>query len=131
MRFFRMYGITFIIFLIIDGIWLLFIAKNLYKNHLAHLMAPTPKLGYAALFYLIYIVGLVFFVIAPALDKQSLSYAMLAGALFNLVAYATYDLTNMATLYQWPLNITLIDIAWGTFLGFAVSTLSYYINRLF
>lgn len=129
MRFLKIYGITFIVFLIIDMLWLGVFAKDLYQKHIGFLLAPNPRWGFAIMFYIIYIVGLVFFVLSPALEKQSIAYAMAAGALFNFVAYATYDLTNIATLYSWPLTITVIDLIWGTFLGFSVSSISFMICR--
>ncbi len=90
-------------------------------------MSPSPNWIAAIAFYLLYIAGLVFFVIAPALDKRSLDYAIFAGMFFGLVTYATYDLTNYATLKDWPVIITVIDLAWGSFLGATVSFLTYQI----
>ena len=85
----------------------------------------------AFIFYFIYIFGLVYFAINPALAKGEFTHALLVGALFGFMTYATYDLTNLATLEGWPLKITLIDMAWGTFLGASVSSLTYYIVGLF
>ena len=83
----------------------------------------------AIIFYLLFIVGLVLFVIAPALEKHSWRHALLFGALFGLVTYATYDLTNLATLKDWPVLVTLVDLTWGAALAASVSTVTYFIAR--
>lgn len=121
------YFIAFFIFLIIDAIWLALIAKNLYARNLGYLMKDSPNLIAAFIFYMIFVAALLVFVINPALNKKSISSAILMGALFGFVTYATYDLTNLATIKDWPLNITIIDLIWGSFLSSSVSTLSYII----
>jgi len=125
----KQYFIALTTFLIIDGIWLLLIAKNFYAKHLGFLMSKTPNLTAALIFYLIYILGMVVLVISPALQKHSLSQAIFMGALFGLCGYATYDLTNLATIQNWPLLITVIDLIWGTFVSGAVAGISYWILR--
>lgn len=123
---------TFIVFFLVDILWLGFLSKKLYKDYLGHLMSPDVNWAAALIFYFMFILGLVFFVINPAIEKGSLSYAILAGGFFGLVSYGTYDLTNLATLKDWPLNITIIDLIWGTFLNSATSGITYLIvNRLF
>lgn len=114
-------------FLAIDAVWLVKISPKLYKDNIGHLMADKPNLGAAGLFYAIFIVGLLAFVIVPALNKQSLAHAAGFGALFGLVAYATFDLTSQAVFKDWPTKITLIDLAWGAFLCATVSSLAYLI----
>ncbi|MEA4811298.1 MAG: DUF2177 family protein [Anaerolineaceae bacterium] len=109
-------------FLAIDAFWLGFVASKLYKSKLGYLMADKPNLVAAGIFYVLFIIGLLYFVINPALVQKDLLKAVLSGALFGLITYATYDLTNLATVKDWPLLITVIDMAWGTFLG-AVTTL--------
>ena len=79
----------------------------------------------AIIFYVIFIGGLVLFVILPAVQSASLSHALLFGAFFGFITYATYDLTNLATLKDWPLTVTLVDLAWGTSLGALVSSITY------
>jgi len=123
--FIKLFLIAFILFLLIDMVWLGLIAKPLYQQYLGGLLKANVNWIAAIIFYIIFIVGLVLFVIYPAMDKKSLSTAMLYGALFGFITYATYDLTNLATMNHWPLEITLIDLAWGTFLGFSTSTLTY------
>ncbi len=130
LTFLKLYGITFIIFFAIDLFWLGVIAKNIYKQQLGELMSPTVNWVAAIIFYLLFIGGLVFFVVMPAVESGSVTKALLHGALFGLITYATYDLTNLATLKGWPIQITLIDLAWGTFLGLSTSTLAYWVNSL-
>lgn len=115
MQFAKHYLITLVVFTLIDLVWLLVISKRLYQEKIGHLMADTVNLPAAAIFYLLYILALVFFVINPAVDKKSVLYALGAGAFFGLVAYGTYDLTNLATLKGWPASLTVIDLIWGSF----------------
>lgn len=123
------YAIALLVFLVIDMFWLLFVAKNLYAKHLGYLMAEQANLVAAFVFYALFVVGLLFFVIHPALAKESLQHAVLAGMFFGLITYATYDLTNLATVKDWPLTITVIDLIWGTSLSGATSALSYWAIR--
>lgn len=129
MTFIKLFSIAFVVFLVVDLIWLGIIAKNLYQNAIGHLMSDGPNWTAAIIFYVLYIIFLVIFAISPAVSQGSLSYAMLYGALFGFITYATYDLTNLATLKDWPLYLTFIDIGWGTILGFSVSTLTYILNQ--
>ncbi|MBU1033689.1 DUF2177 family protein [Patescibacteria group bacterium] len=121
----KQFLLAFITFLAIDGLWLTLIAKNFYAKHLGFLMAKTPNLTAALIFYVIYVFTMVVLIITPALQKGSLTTAILTGALFGLCAYATYDLTNLATIKDWPLLVTIVDIIWGTVLSGAVAGISY------
>lgn len=112
----RAYGVTFVVFMGIDAIWLTQMASRLYQPTIGHLLAPEPDLLAALVFYLLYILGMVVFTVRPAQHDTSLKAAAGRGALFGLVAYATYDLTNQATLINWPWFVTFIDLIWGTFL---------------
>ena len=94
-------------------------------------MAKNPNLAAAFIFYLIFIAGLVFFVISPALDKKMWTHALLVGAFFGLVTYATYDLTNLATIKDWPLVVTIADLIWGMVLSAAVSVITYFLAKYF
>lgn len=114
---------------ILDYIWLGFIAKKLYYAEMGKLLLDKPNMGAALAFYLIYVVGVLVFVVNPALAKESWQYALGVGALFGLVAYATYDLTNLATMKDFPLKIVIIDLAWGMFITAAVSVGSFFIIR--
>mgnify|MGYP001605736778 FL=1 len=129
MTFLKLFIIAFIVFFAIDIVWLGVIARNLYRDAIGHLMSARPNWTAAIIFYVLYIIFLVIFVILPAINQGSLSHAMLYGALFGFITYATYDLTNLATLKDWPLYLTFIDIGWGTLLGFSVSTLTYIIHQ--
>ena len=126
MNYVKMYLIALIVFVVIDGIWLLFISKDLYQKEIGHLLSSNPKLLAAVLFYLLFLGGLVYFVINPGIDKESIKTIIISGALFGLMTYATYDLTNLATLKEWPLKITIIDLIWGSSLSCIVSVATYY-----
>lgn len=125
--FIKLYLIALPVFLVIDMIWLGLVAKNFYSKHLGFLMRPDVNWLAAIIFYLIFIVGLVWFVVTPALDKGSWLNALLFGALFGLITYATYDLTNLATLRNWPLIVTIVDLIWGMALSASVSVITYFI----
>lgn len=121
--------VTFLIFLGIDGVWLGFIARNFYSKTIGHLLADKANLLAALVFYIIYVVGIIIFAINPALKEKSPTLAIQLGAFLGFIAYATYDLTNLATLKNWPIHVTIIDILWGTFLTGTVSFLSYLILK--
>lgn len=125
--FIKLYIIALPVFFIIDMFWLGFIAKNFYKNQIGFLMTPNINWVVAILFYLLFIVGLVIFVITPSIEKSSWVYTLIFGALFGLITYATYDLTNLATLKDWPLLVTIVDLAWGATLGALVSVITYFV----
>jgi uncharacterized membrane protein len=124
--FVKLYLIALPIFLVIDTVWLTLVAKNFYAKHIGYLMAKNPNLIAAIIFYLIFIAGLIVFVITPALDKKMWTDALLMGAFFGLVTYATYDLTNLATLKDWRFIVTVIDIIWGMTLSASVSVITYF-----
>ena len=105
---------TFIVLLVIDMLWLGVVAKNMYQEAMGDLMSPQPRLAFAAVFYLLYPIGLLIFAILPGIDAQSVTRAAVLGALFGLFCYSTYDLTNLAVVRNWPLALSFIDIAWGT-----------------
>lgn len=125
MNYVKSYVTTFTVFMVIDMIWIGIIARKLYRNQIGFLLKGDVNWVAAIGFYMLYIVGLLFFVLEPALVRGSASYALLAGMFFGLVTYATYDLTNLATLKGWPVPITFIDMAWGTSLGGLTSFVSY------
>jgi len=124
-----LYLIALVVFFVIDMIWLGVVAKGFYRRHLGSLMSPKVNWISAVLFYLLFIVGLLVFVIRPALMAGVLLNALFYGALLGLISYATYDLTNLATLKDWPLIVTVIDLIWGTVLGGVVSYVSALIGR--
>jgi uncharacterized membrane protein len=115
---------TLIVMAAIDGVWLGLVARGFYRRHLGFLMADAPNWPAAAVFYLLYAVGVTVFAVLPAVDAAAPLEAAWRGALFGLVAYATYDLTNMATLRGWPTIVTVVDLAWGVALTASVATLA-------
>lgn len=127
MKFLTHYLITLVVFFAIDIVWLSLIAKNLYSKYLGYIMTSNVNWIAALLFYLLFIVGLLVFVIEPALLTPNMTQLIFRAALFGLITYATYDLTNLATLKDWPINITVIDLIWGTSLSTLVSVISVWI----
>ena len=123
-----LYGLSTLIFFAIDMVWLGFFAKGFYKKHLGFIMSGQINWAAAVIFYLLYIGGILFFSTLPALRDQSWQTAVLNGALLGGLCYATYDLTNMATISQWPLIVVIVDIAWGIVLTGGVSVLTYLIG---
>ncbi len=114
-------------FIAVDAVWLTKISPKLYKENIGHLMADKPNLLSAGLFYVIFLIGLLAFVVVPALNKGSWQYALGFGALFGLVTYATFDLTSQAVFKDWPVKITIIDLIWGTILCASVSIITYFV----
>lgn len=125
----KIYLLAFVIFFIIDLFWLGLIAKNLYKEQLGYILAPSIRWGAALLFYLLYLGGLLFFAVLPAFKEQSSLVALMHGAFFGFICYATYDLTNLATLPGWPIKIVIYDLMWGTFISSTTSFLTFWIGR--
>lgn len=121
----QLYLVTLGAFLVIDLIWLGLVAKKFYREQLGFIMAPSVSWPAAIIFYLLYIAGLIFFVTYPAILRESWFYALFSGAFFGLICYATYDLTNLATLKDWPLKVTLIDLIWGSFLSGALALIGF------
>jgi len=125
----KLYALTVPVFFIIDLIWLGVVAKGFYQKNLKFILSPNVNWTAAIIFYLMYIAGILIFAVVPGVAKDSLRHAALWGALFGFFTYATYDLTNLALLKDWPLNIVIIDILWGMVLCTIVATLSFYIAK--
>ncbi len=123
-----LYLLTIPVFFLVDMLWLGVVAKNFYQSQLAALLGPVQWPA-AIVFYLLYIVGIIIFAVAPALAQGSLQRAIVLGALFGFFCYATYDLTNLATLKDWPLKVVVVDILWGAVLTATVAAGSYQIGR--
>jgi uncharacterized membrane protein len=121
-----LYLITTIAFFAFDFVWLSTATKRIYQPYLGDLLLEKPNLPVAAVFYLFYIVGLIALAIIPGLREASVVGAIWRGALFGAIAYATYDLTNLATLNGWAWQISVIDIVWGTVLNTVVATVGFY-----
>lgn len=135
MTFLKLYFLSFVIFFIIDLFWLGVIAKDLYHDQIGFLMADQIKWIPAILFYLLYLAGLTFFVVYPLTLSGNWMLALLYGGFFGLICYSTYDLTNYATLKDWPLKIVVIDLVWGTFISaitcFISCTIASYFRHFF
>jgi uncharacterized membrane protein len=125
--FLKLFAIALPVFFAIDMLWLGFIAKDFYAKQIGGLMKPDINWTAAIIFYLIFIAGIVVFVITPAVQKNSWTNAVLMGALFGFVCYATYDLTNLAVAKDWPVLVTIIDLIWGAVLAASVSVITYLI----
>jgi uncharacterized membrane protein len=121
----KLYFVTLAAFLAIDAVWLALVARTFYRRYLDWLMAANPNWIAALAFYLLFVVGVLVFVVVPGVEDGSLRTTLLKGALFGLIAYGTYDLTNQATVKNWPLTITAVDMVWGTALSVAVSYIGF------
>lgn len=128
----KLYLITFLAFLGIDSLWLGTMIPTFYRSQIGFIMADEPNFVAAALFYLIFIFGMVYFVVEPCMrEGKSLPKTALRGAIFGLVTYATYDLTNHATLANWPVLMTVVDMTWGVILSTLVAMVSVWAGRKF
>lgn len=129
MRFFKLYILALGLFCLLDLFWLGFVAKDVYKEYIGILMAKQIKWVPSILAYAIYIAGLVFFALVPALDEENPCSALLYGAFFGFVCYATYNFTNLAILELWNRRIVAYDLFWGTFASGITSLLTFLIAR--
>jgi uncharacterized membrane protein len=123
------YVIALAVFFAVDMVWLGLVAKGFYRRYLGTMLSPKVNWPAAILFYLLFIAGLVVFVIKPVLLKGGTLEAAVLGAFFGLICYATYDLTNLATLKDWPVVLTIVDLVWGSVLGGGVSVLTVILAR--
>ncbi|WP_271006208.1 DUF2177 family protein [Listeria seeligeri] len=129
-QFMKLFFTSAVVFLIFDLFWLLVVSKKMYEYFIGDLMGDV-RIFPAVIFYVIYVIGVTFFVLIPGTEKGSIGYVILAGALFGLICYATYDLTNLATLKDWPVAMTVIDLVWGTAVTTVTSVIVYFINMNF
>lgn len=125
----KLYALTVPIFFIIDIFWLGVVAREFYRHRLGFILSPQVNWTAAVIFYLVYIVGILFFAVRPAVNANSLVQAAVLGGLFGFFTYATYDLTNFATIKQWPLAVVIVDILWGVCLCTLVASLSFLVSR--
>jgi len=125
----KLYLATLVTFLIIDMIWLGLIARGFYAKHLGFLLSAKPIWSAAILFYLLFVAGVLVFVVLPGLNANSARRVLLLGAFFGLVTYGTYDLTNLALVKEWPWIVTVIDMCWGAILAAAVSYVGFMTGR--
>lgn len=124
-----LYVITTVVFFAVDLVWLTVATPRIYRPLLGDLLSPTPNLGVAAGFYLLYVVGILALAVIPGLQEGSVVGAVWRGALFGFLAYATYDLTNLATIRDWPWQVSVIDMIWGASLNSIVSLAGFYAGR--
>jgi len=124
-QFLKLYAISVPVFFVIDFLWLGLIAKPFYDKHLGYILRSQVLWTAAILFYLFFLLGLVVFVIAPAVESGSLSKAILLGLFFGFITYQTYELTNYALVKDWPLIVVIVDIAWGMVLSSLVSVITF------
>ena len=125
----RLYLPALVVFLVLDALWLGVVARGFYREQLGDLMRPDVRWGAALLFYLLFIAAVLVFVVLPALERGSLAYAIGMGAFFGLVAYATYDLTNLAVLRGFPAKVAVVDMAWGAVVTAATSAAAFLVGR--
>ena len=126
----KLYSATLVAFFAIDMIWLGLVARTFYRKHLDFLLAPNTNWIAAIVFYLLFILGILVFVVVPGLEDNSLKTTLLRAALFGLITYATYDLTNLATVMDWPVIVSIVDIAWGVVLSISVSIIGFWAGKL-
>lgn len=124
------YVATAIVFLAVDYVWLSQVATRFYFDRIGHLLMDKPNMAAAGAFYIIYVVGIVVFAVAPALRSESVVTAVLYGAMFGFFTYATYDVTNYATLRNWPVIVAIVDVGWGTALSAFSAGMGYTLTRL-
>jgi uncharacterized membrane protein len=124
------YFVSVPIFFAIDMVWLGVVARGFYAKELGHLLGPV-NWSVAIAFYLLFLVGLIIFAVSPALAGKGLMHALIFGALFGFFTYATYDLTNWATLKDWPPIVAIVDMIWGTVLSAAVAGITYWVAATF
>ena len=124
------YAVSIPVFFAIDMVWLGVIAKNFYRKSLESLLTPNVNWTAALIFYFIFLAGILIFALIPGIEKKSLAYTVKMAAVFGFIAYATYDLTNLATLRDWPLMISIVDMCWGAFLSASTAAITYMIMKL-
>ena len=125
----KLYLASLVVFFAVDMVWLILVARSFYKKYLGYLMAPKVNWIAAIIFYLLFILGILVFVVLPGVKENSLQNTILRAILFGLITYATYDLTNLATINKWPLTVTLVDLAWGMIVSTIVGIAGFYLAK--
>jgi uncharacterized membrane protein len=123
------YVTTAAVFAALDAVWLGYVAREFYRAQMGALLAPQPSMIAAVAFYALYVVGIVYFAVGPALATGSWATALVSGALLGLVAYGTWDLTNLAVVRDWPVALSLVDMAWGACLTAVAATAGFFVTR--
>ena len=121
----KLYALTVPVFFLCDMVWLGVVARGFYRRNLEFLLRPQPNWAAAVGFYLLFVAGVLLFAVQPAIREDSWARAALLGALFGLMTYATYDMTNLATVKDWPVLVSVVDIIWGMVLCTGVSLTSF------
>jgi len=129
MLYIKLFLTSFATFLILDAIWLGFVAKDFYAKQLSFYLTDNVVWSSALIFYIIFNIGLLVLVILPSIDKNSYTVLIIYAVLYGLVTFATYDLTNLATIKEWPLIVSLVDMAWGMFVAFSSASAAFYANK--
>lgn len=130
-QYLKVYGVALSVFLVVDLIWIGFIARTFYQDQLGFLLSSSPNWIAAIIFYLMFVAGLLFFVVIPGLKKTGLKDSLFRAALFGILTYGTYDLTNLALIEGWPVLVTVVDIIWGMVLSVIVCLVSVKLGRHF
>lgn len=125
----KLYIASLAVFFLVDMLWLGLIARAFYRKQIGFLLAPSTNWTAAIIFYLIFVAGLLYFAVVPGVQAGSIGRTLWLGALYGLLTYATYDLTNLATIKDWPLLLTVVDIAWGITLAVLVSSAGFFIGN--
>ena len=127
----KIYGVALSVFLVVDLIWIGIIARNFYQEQLGFILASSPNWTAAIIFYLMFVAGLLFFAVSPGLKETGLKDSLFRAALFGILTYGTYDLTNLALIEGWPVLVTVVDIIWGMILSIIVCMVSLKAGRHF
>mgnify|MGYP006292010683 FL=1 len=127
----KVYGVALSVFLVVDLIWIGFIARTFYQDQLGFILASSPNWTAAIIFYLMFVAGLLFFVVMPGLKKKGMKDSLFRAAVFGILTYGTYDLTNLALIEGWPVLVTAVDIIWGMILSMTVCLVSVKVCRHF
>jgi len=127
----KLFLVSFITFLFLDAIWLGLIARGFYSKHLSLYLTDNVIWPSAFIFYIIFNIGLLIFVILPSIEKNSYSTLLIYSILYGLVTFATYDLTNHATIKDWPLIVSIVDMSYGMFVALVSSSAAFYANKYF
>jgi len=127
----KIYGVALSVFLVVDLIWIGIIARNFYQEQLGFILASSPNWTAAIIFYLMFVAGLLFFAVVPGLKETGLKDSLFRAAVFGILTYGTYDLTNLALIEGWPVLVTVVDIIWGMILSIIVCMVSLKAGRRF
>ena len=127
----KLFLVSFITFLVLDAIWLGLVARGFYSKHLSLYLTDNVIWSSALIFYVIFNIGLLIFVILPSIDKNSYMTLVVYSLLYGLVTFATYDLTNLATIKDWPIIVSVVDMLYGMFVAFSSASVAFYANKYF